>query len=406
MTQVLTERAVLSAKPNPDKRLEIPDGMLPGFYLVVQPKGAKSWAVRYRYAGRTKKFTIGGYPAFSLKDARNKARKALQIVAEGNDPAQKKRDKQQRDLIDDVIADFLKRHASKNRSAKETNRIFTVEVLPKWRGRKIHDISRRDVIELLDGIADRPAPIMANRTLAAVRKMFNWALSRDIIESTPTQGVKPPGKEQSRDRYLSDDEIRWFWKATERQGSPFGPLFRLLLLTGQRLDEVAAMTESEIHDDLWTIPAKRAKNDRRHPVPLSRVALDTLDAIPRVESDAGFIFTTNGTTHVSGYSVAKKRLDKLMLDVAQNESPIATIPHWTLHDLRRTVSSNMARLGVNLQVAEKALNHVSGSFGGIVGVYNQHTYFSEITEAFDLWNQFIVAQASDNITEKNAEYAQ
>ena len=405
MTKILTEKAILSVKPNPDKRLEIPDGMLPGFYLVVQPKGAKSWAVRYRYAGRTKKFTIGGYPAFSLKDARIKARKALQIIAEGNDPAQKKRDKQQRDLIDDVIADFIKRHASKNRSAKETNRIFTVEVLPKWRGRKIHDISRRDVIELLDGIADRPAPIMANRTLAAVRKMFNWALSRDIIESTPTQGVKPPGKEQSRDRYLSDDEIRWFWKATERQGSPFGPLFRILLLTGQRLDEVAAMTASEIHDGLWTIPAKRAKNDRRHPVPLSRVTLDTLDALPRVESDAGFIFTTNGTTHVSGYSVAKKRLDKLMLDASQNESPIATIPHWTLHDLRRTVSSNMARLGVNLQVAEKALNHVSGSFGGIVGVYNQHTYSSEISEAFDLWNQFIVEQASNNKTE-NVEHAQ
>ena len=389
MAKSLTEKAVTAAKPNPDKRLEIPDGLLTGFYLVVQPKGAKSWAVRYRYAGRSKKMTIGGYPAFSLQEARRKARTALRAVAEGNDPSREQRALRQGELIEDIAEDFMKRHVSKNRSAKETRRIFDVEVLPKWRGRKIRDISRRDVIELLDGIADRPAPIMANRTLAAVRKMFNWAASRDIIEAVPTQGVIPPGKEQSRDRFLSDDEIRWFWKATETQGAPFGSFFRLLLLTGQRLEEVAAMTEAEIDNELWTIPAIRAKNGKEHAVPISRASREILASAPRIQSPAGFIFTTNGKTHVSGFSVAKKRLDKFMLEAAQDENPTSIIPHWTIHDLRRTVSSGMARLGVSLQITEKALNHLYGSLGGIAGIYNRHTYAQEMVAAFDIWGKFV-----------------
>lgn len=412
MTKVLKAKTIDTTKPDPSKRLEIPDGGLPGLYLVIQTSGAKSWAIRYRAPGTGKpsKYTIGRYPLLGLAEARDAARAALAQVSEGTDPAgvrkaekaAKNEEPKDRDLVRTIAADFIKRHASKNRTAGETQRQFDREILPAWGDRKITDITRRDVIELLDRIADRGAAVMANRVLATCRKFGNWCVARDIIPASFAAGVKPVTRETSRERILSDDELRWFWKASEQLGEPFGPLFRMLLITAQRREEVGAMTRSEIDGDLWTIPADRAKNGRQHAVHLSGLAQDTLAGVGLVAGAAGYVFSTNGKTAVSGFSKAKERLDAMMLAIARKEVAQAggdperlQIPHWTLHDLRRTAASGMARIGINLPVIEKTLNHVSGSFGGVAGVYQRHEFRDEMKRALDAWASFIVTLTSE-----------
>jgi integrase len=262
------------------------------------------------------------------------------------------------------------------------------------------------VIDLLDKIADRGSPIMANRILATVRKFGNWAVSRDIITASFAAGVKPVGAERSRERILTDDELRWFWQGTEKLGQPFGPLFRLLLLTAQRREEVSGMSSREIDGDKWVIPAARAKNGRAHSVHLSQAALGTLAGVKRMASKPGYIFTTTGDRPASGYSKAKERLDGFMLDIARaeiaadgGEPERLEIPHWTLHDLRRTAASGMARIGINLPVIEKVLNHVSGSFGGVAGVYNRHSFSEEMERALDAWARFVLDLTGDKPAE-------
>jgi integrase len=255
--------------------------------------------------------------------------------------------------------------------------------LPKWGERKIQDITKRDVIELLDGIVDAGRGLTANRILAAIRKMFNWSIERGIIDTSPCQGVKAPLAERARDRVLNDDEVRLLWHACMADSYPFGPLVQLLLLTGARRSEVAGMTYDEIEfaERLWTIPGKRTKNGEEQTVPLSDLAISVIEALPRITPKLGapnYLFTTNAETHVSGYSRSKARLDALMREETE-------IPRWTLHDLRRTVASGLARLGIALPVIEKVLNHTSGSFAGVVSVYLRHSYAEEKRHALDAW---------------------
>ena len=384
MSKVLTARAVEATKPDPKKRREVPDGGLPGLYLVVQISGSKGWAVRYRHNGKPRKLTLGKYPLLSLAEARDKARDVLAAAGAGDDPAAEKRTRRGADTVEALVADFMARYGSKKKSGAETQRIFERDVLPVWGDRKAEDITRRDVIDLLDRIVDRGAPYMANRVLAAIRKLYSWAVSRDRLQGSPCAGVKPPMAERARDRILTDDEVRWFWQATGEIGFPFGPLFRLLLLTGQRRDEVGQMRWAELDGASWSIPGSRTKNGEPQLVHLSDPVLVALASMPRIKGSR-FAFTTNGETAVSGFSRAKARLDNRMAELAGTE-----VPHWKLHDLRRTASSGMARCGVDLVVAEKALNHISGSLGGIAGVYNRYTYADEMRRAWEAWAALLV----------------
>jgi integrase len=204
-------------------------------------------AVRYRHGGKPWKLTLDPYPVLQLPQARERARDALLQVGAGIDPGAAKvaakrapEDDGDRDLIENVAEQFLKRHASKNRTAAESRRTLTKDILPRWSGRRVQDITRREVIDLIDGIVDTGHGTKANRVLALVRKFFNWCVERDILKMSPAAGVKPPSPERSRDRILSDDELRWLWKICDEIGEPFGPLVKLLLVTGQRLEEVAA----------------------------------------------------------------------------------------------------------------------------------------------------------------------
>jgi integrase len=342
--------------------------------------------VRYRHHGQTRKFTIGGYPQIDLKTARALAGKALRAVAEGRDPAREKIAARtaKADSVERVVEEFLERHVKRSnrpRTAQETERLLRQHVLPRWRGRMVHDITRRDVLDVLDRVVDGGAPIAANRVFAAIRKFFNWCVARDIIAASPCAGVKPPTAERARDRVLSDDELRLVWQAADKIGGTFGPLVKLLALLGQRRDEVARMRHAELDlkSRLWTLAPARVKNNQPHEVPLSTAALAVLESIPRV-AGSPFVLTNGGAAPASGYSKGKRRIDALLP---------ADMPPWRLHDLRRTCASGLARLGINLPTIEKALNHTSHSFAGIVRVYQKHSFADEKRQALEAWGRHI-----------------
>ena len=387
----LTTRAVETIKPG-QKRREIPDRHMPGLYLVVQPSGAKGWAVRYRYAGTPRKHTLGAYPAIDLKTARNLASKALRAVAEGRDPGREKiRERASKpDTVETVARQFIDRHCkrlNRSRTARETQRLLDLHVLPRWRTRLMREITRRDVLDLLDRVVDSGKPIAANRTFSAVRKMFNWAVARDIIAASPCAGVKPPTAERSRDRVLTDSELRNVWHAANKIGGPFGALVQLLIVTGQRRDEVAQARWAEIDLDgrMWTLARERVKTDNPHEVPLSKAAVAILRPLPRIGDE--YVLTTNGEAPSSNYAKNKRRLDSLLPP---------DMPLWRLHDLRRTAASGMARLGITLPVIEKVLNHSGGSFAGIVGVYQKHTFSDEKRKALEAWADHVAAVVANN----------
>ena len=318
-TRKITDLFAERVKPPKRGRVEYFDASFGSLALRVTSGGHKSWSLFYRAGGRLRRFTLGNFPALKPGPARREASRILERVAEGGDPVAEK--KAQRDVrppeeetFAAVVHDYLERYAKKNTAAStyaETKRVLEGDDLKAWQKRPLGSISRRDVNDVIDGIATR-AEVQANRTLAKLRALFNWAVDKVRIAASPLEGLKPPTKEQARDRALSDDEIRWFWTACEASGWPFGPLDQLLLLTAQRRDEVAGMEWSEIDfkKATWSMPRQKAKNGRAHDVPLSAAALAILQSLPRVNDR--FVFTTTGKTPVSGYSRAKRRLDKEM----------------------------------------------------------------------------------------------
>ncbi len=379
--------------PVPDKRTETPDGKVTGLYLITQPSGARSWAVRYRANGLPKKLTLGSYPAVDLATARRRAQEALGEVAGGKDPAAAKKafrevakadkaadDRRVARVAELFIERYVKRSGKVRASwAAEIERYLKVEIIPHIGAKRIGDVTKHDILSILDGIVDRGSPVTANRVLAVARKLFNWAADvRGLIVVSPCKGIGAPTAESSRDRVLSDDEIRAAWAAFDDTGWPFNPLARLLLLTGQRLSEVAEAQWSEIDLEAktWKIPKERTKNDRAHEVPLSDAAVEIIRALPRIEGKAGYVFTATGAQPVSNLSRLRGALRR-----AASERDVAP----TLHDLRRTVATSLQKLGVRLEVTEAVLNHVSGSRKGIVGVYQRHEYAEEKRAALDAW---------------------
>jgi integrase len=401
--------------PNPTTRREIPDGRIGGLYLVVQPSGAKSWALRYRIAGAPKKFTIGAYPATGLAAARKRAQKALVEVGEGTDPsAKKKADREAQkaasstaDRVENVVDAYVKDYLAKKAKpswAKEAERLLRIEILPTFGKKRLGDLTDDDVYKLLKEIAER-APITANRTFAVFRKLCHWTMSRDggkLIKTSPCDGIEMPTAERPRDRVLDDAEIKLAWQAFESIGWPFGPIGKLLLLTGARRDEVASMEwrEVDLEAGVWRIPKERTKNKRDLEVPLPAAAVDILKGLPRVEPKRGkdgkvrpaLVFSTTGATAVSGFSRAKSAIDALTAERLREEAQArgddrdeVNAPDWVIHDLRRTVATNLQKLGVRLEVTEAVLNHVSGSRAGIVGVYQRHEWAVEKRQALDAW---------------------
>ena len=388
------------AAPAKGRRVEYFDTTFPALALRITDSGHKSWSLFYRAGGRLRRWTIGSYPAFDPAAARKAASSALHRLAEGIDPGEEKRVRRNapKPLADDfasVAREYLQRQVKRNTAEstfKETARILEQDVIPEWGKRPIGSILRRDVSALIDKKAASGAEVQANRILARLRTLFGWAVEKDRIAGNPCDGLRPPTKEKSRDRVLSEGEIRIFWRAADELDWPFGPLFKLLLLTAQRRDEVASMEWSEINLDtgVWSIPREKAKNDHGHNVQLSVEALAIIKALPRVVGP--YVFSTNGKTPVSGFSRAKERLDALMLAALKaatsqrGEDPEKTaLEPWILHDLRRTAATGMAGLRILPHVVDRILNHTSGTIRGVARVYNRFEYQDERKTALEAW---------------------
>jgi integrase len=375
MRKKLTCRFLETVPPPATRRVEYHDELLLGLRLRVFATGRKSWSVVGRANGKQVRHTIGTYPTISLMEARDTARILLRDMQLGKyvepDPPRLR-------TLGDTVPDFIEKHARpKNRDWRATasmlKRFEPLFHIP------LAEIKRADVVRVLDSIIAEGKPYRANRVLAAIKKLFAWALDRGLIDVHPIFGLKPPSKEIARDRILTEVETRAFWIAANAMGFLFGPALLLLLLTAQRRGEVTSMRWSDLNFEraVWTVPAAVAKNGRVHEVPLSRTAQDILKRLPRfVGSD--LVFTTTGTTPISGFGRVKERLDAMM-----------GVSDWRFHDLRRTAASGMARIGVAPHVIEKVLNHVSGQISGVAAVYNRHGYFPEKRDALERWAEYV-----------------
>jgi integrase len=396
----LTDLLVERAKPPARGRIEYFDAAFPGLALRITEKGGKSWCAFYRFNGRLRRLTIGRYPAIKPAQARKEAAAALERLRQGFDPAEEKRARRDlpspdADSFSAVAYDYLERHLAKNNAAstyQEAKRDLEHDALPKWGKRPVASISRRDVIDLIDGIIARGAEVQANRTLARLRALFNWAIEKERVGASPVARVKPPTKEKPRDRVLMDDELRWFWAACDEIGWPFGALAKLLLLTAQRRDEVAGIEWAELDftKRVWVIPRHKTKSDRAHEVQLSDEAMELLQTLPRVSDQ--LLFTTTGSTVVSGFSRSKRRLDAAMLKAKRIEFGARkgdAISRWTLHDLRRTAATGMARLNVSPHVVDRILNHTSGTIRGVAAVYNRFAYLDERRAGLEAWGTYL-----------------
>ena len=388
-TKRLTDQFVERVPPPARGRVEYFDAAFPALSLRVSEHGHKSWSLFYRGNGNPKlrRYKLGIYPPVKPAKARLLAIEVLDQVRSGIDPGAVRK-QARRDVVPDIgsidalVRDYLRQHIEANCSAgtyRNAKRMLEVDVLKPWRGRSLTSISKRDVIALVDRIAER-APVHANRVLARVKAMFAWATDKDRIPVSPSAGVKPPSKERSRDRWLDGQEIVWFWRACDQLGYPFGPLFQTLLLTAQRLNETASMewSELDLEAGLWVIPRHKAKSDRAHEVQLSDAVVTLLRAQPKL---GPFVFTGKTGRHVTGFTYGKNLLDAAMAEVAAG----AKIEPFIVHDLRRSAASHMARLGVAPQVIDKILAHSAGAIRGVSAVYIRHEFATERRAALAAW---------------------
>jgi len=343
----------------------------PGLALRVSYGGAKTWVYFYRLFGKQKRLTLGRWPSMSLSAAREAWRDARKTIDKGESP------QHQRPAAANTFAavadEWLKRDQAHNRSCALVQRIIERCALPVWAGRQIATIGRRDINDLIDGVVDRGAIIMARRLHAHLHRLFRWAVGRGIIETNPMAHLPKPGSEVSRDRVLTDAELAQVFKNTTKLRPPFGPIFQLLILTGARRGEITGLRWSEIKDDTIIVGRERTKAGEVHSIPLSPQAVDIIKQLPRI-GPSDFVFTLNGRNAVTDLSGSKERLDD-----------ITKIPEWHTHDLRRTAATGLQRLGINLQVIEAVLGHVGGSRAGIVGVYQRHSFDAEKRTALEDW---------------------
>ncbi len=360
-----------------------------GFGVRITATGARAFILNYRLRGQEHRFTIGAWPDWSALKAVREARNLRQRIDRGENPIGDRAPPPTTATVASVLDAFLAQHVrNKNqplRSAKEYESAFKRLVKPHIGKPGIYEVRRSHVIAMLDQIEDANGPVMSDRTLAYVRKAFNWYAVRDDQFSAPVvRGmgrIKP--KERARTRVLSDEEIRTIWPVLAEIGT-FGALVKMLLLTAQRRDEVGQMSHKEIGDDgIWTIPAERYKTKRPNFVPLSKAAIAVIDAQPKFD-DCDYIFPSRVKTPYPRSGKSKSALDKAVLRAmqkqAKNGAKAEPLPNWTLHDLRRTAKTLMVRAGVRPDISERVLGHV---IAGVEGTYDRHSYADEKRDALE-----------------------
>ncbi len=360
------------------------DEALPGFGVRINPTG-KVWVVQYRAGGKSRRETIGRVDAIPLDAARETARKTLARVQLGSDPHTEKAAAKARARItfEAVVERYLK-HAQgrlKPRSFEEVERHLRKHWQP-LQALPLDKIGRALIAARLEEIAETNGPIASNRARAALSSLFAWAVATGQAESNPVTGTIRVAGEVSREHVIAGEELAAIWRAC--RDDDHGRIVRLLLLTGQRRDEVGDMRWSELDlaRGIWTIPRERTKNRLPHEVRLSDPALEILQNVPRRE-EREFVFG-EGRGGFSGWSKSKARLDTRITKVG------SLVRHWRLHDLRRTVATRLSELGTLPHVVEAVLNHISGHKAGVAGIYNRATYAKEKSEALEQWAKHVL----------------
>lgn len=399
----ITKRSVDAFKPG-KRDAFLWDDEVPGFGLRVTTAGTKSYVFQYRTGGRearARRMTIGKHGLFTPDRARERAKDLAQAVRSGIDPLDFKREERRQavDLAFNAYVElFNDAYLTKRWANPELgHRLLKREALPVIGRKPITKVGRADINAVYDRLADRPG--MARLAHATLRKLFRFAVARGDLERSPLEGITAPPTVPARDRVLADWEMKLAWNAASFAGAHFTNCIRLLIVTGQRRDEVAGIQWSELDREslLWTLPATRAKNRQAHLLPLSSLARDIIDEVAGGEKwpQRGFVFSTTGKSPISGFSKAKRRMDEAMAAAAneaaeeRGEVTPTNIFPWRFHDLRRTLATGMQRLGVRFEVTEAVLNHVSGSRAGIAGVYQRHTWADEKRSALNAWGAHV-----------------
>jgi integrase len=420
----LSDRTLKALKPAPaGKRYERRDSIVPGLLVRVTETGKRTFMLQTRFPGSDQptRRALGEYGVISLETARKKAREWIELVRKGVDPAGAEAERKGAELVRQtntfaaVAEDYFRLQVigpdpakPRQRKAAEVIRDFRSTFIERWGGRPITSITRAEVLTLIESVRDRPAPAQARNLLGYLKTFFSWAIERGTygLESSPCadlKGARIVGEQQSNDRTLSNAELFAFWHATGQMPYPYGPIYRLLLLSGLRLNEVADAVWSEFDlKGIWTIPASRMKGKngkaRPHSVPLTADILDILSGLPRFNGGEYLFSTTNGKSPVWVSVKIKRRLDAAMLDILRGiakergEKPEKVVlPLWVNHDLRRTLRSRLSKLRVSADVAEAVLAHVKP---GIRGVYDRYEYFDEKRQALELWAEQLRAMTS------------
>ncbi|MBA3577316.1 MAG: tyrosine-type recombinase/integrase [Sphingomonas sp.] len=377
-----TDRWLRSPAPTPTAgRVEFVDALCPGLHLRVTIQGTRTFSAMFRVNGKLIRQTIGRYPRVSLSNARAAALDMMRTAQDGADARERRSRAPCTVTYEELVEAYTEKHLKVNaRSWRNIRSGLLNKRMTPFLKRPVATITRREIIDLCDTMVAAGTPQGAVNHLRYLKMLFNWAAGRDMIVHNVTSGVKPPAKSVERDRVLSDAEIAAVWKATFSLPTPYSEMYRMFLLTGQRRSEVATMRWSEVAGDVWTIPREKVKKDRAHTVPLSRTAqavLQSLNGLPRFADD-GFVFsTTGGRSASSNFCKVKRELDRL-----------SGVTDWTIHDIRRTVRSKLAELGVPREVARKVLNHEDGK---VDRIYNRHEYLLEKREALEKWERMLIS---------------
>lgn len=378
-----TDRLIKNLKPKKSS-YDLREGSGHGFAIRIMPSGHKSWLFFYHFEGKKQRLTLGTYPTISLAEAHELHRKAVKCLVNGKNPIieQQKAKVESRtsNTVNDLIEEYLEKWAKpRKRSWHEDERILKKDIAPIIGKHKAKDVTKKDIVLILDQVINRGSPIACNRTLAVIRRMFNFAVERDIISIAPCYGVKAPSKENRCDRLLSEEEIKIFWHDLENAGMSESTklALKLQLVTGQRKGEIvsAEWDEFDLDNGWWTIPASKSKNSNNHLVPLSELALELLKELKTLSKDSKWLFPSPSSNNHIISTAANHALRK-------NIKKFKDIKPFTPHDLRRTAASHMTALGISRLVVSKLLNHVENS---VTAIYDRHTYDKEKRAAVDIW---------------------
>ena len=358
----------------PAQREDYRDRSTKGLQLRVGTTGVRSFSYVYRIGRKMGRVSLGKYPDFSLKAARDKTNEYRRLVALGVDPRSEKNEKIKKEqmtvglMVEEFIEKYAKPKNSSWKQAESNLRLYLISALGK---KPIHEVTRPDIHQILDDLVGRGKHTAANRALAHTRKFFGWLVERGYLDYSPVAYIKPRHQEQEREKVLTDDEIRAIWIASEAMSGPYSAWIKLLLLCGQRRLETASLRRSQIIDNCWHLSGEDTKNKQLHIVPLSQQAMAIIDQL--LEQDGEFLIKTGrtGDKPVNGFSKAKVQLDRL-----------SGITDWKFHDIRRTVATNLSKLGVDRSLLQRIVNHTDS---GVTAIYDRYSYLEEKRDALQKW---------------------